>query len=169
MTQRRHTGQDRRGIMAAAMLLGALAAVPAQASGGASCSLTATPLGFGDYVPFSSMPDDVTATITVTCTATGGTTVPVQGSISLTSVSTTYGRQLADGTYILRYHTYLDPARTVFWGDGSGLGATEPVSGMVGPSTPFQQAFTVYGRVLARQYTAHVGPYADLITAILNY
>ncbi len=168
MKPRRHTAQDRSGILVAAMLVGALAAAPAHA-GGISCSLTATPLGFGEYVPFSSTPDDVTATITVTCTATGGTAVPLQGSISLTSTSTSYGRQLTDGMYSLRYHTYLDPARTVFWGNGSGLGATEAVSGVVSPTTPFQQAFTVYGRVSARQSTAYVGGYTDQITAVLNY
>ncbi len=169
MKRRRHTRRDQSGILAAALLLGTLAAAPADAAGTASCSLSATTLVFGNYLPFSSVPTDVTATITVNCTATGSTTVPIAGSISLTSVSGFNSRQLSDGTNALRYNTYLDPARTTFWGNGSGLGRTEPVSGVVGPTTPFQQAFTVYGRIPARQSSARVGTYLDQITATLNY
>jgi spore coat protein U-like protein len=113
--------------------------------------------------------DDVTATITVTCNTTSATPVPINATISLTSVSTSYGRQLTDGTYILRYNTYLDPARTMFWGNGTGLGGTETVSGSVSSGALFQQSYTLYGRILARQSGAHVGPYADQITATLNY
>jgi len=169
MKPRRHTGQSRPGILLAATLLKALAAAPAYASGAVSCSLVATPLVFGIYVPFSTSPDDVTATITVTCTATGSTTVPLAGAISLTSVSTSHGRQLADGTYTLRYQTFLDSARTMFWGNGSGRGSMVPVVGSVSPGVPFQQVSIVYGRILARQSGASVGSYTDLITATLNY
>jgi spore coat protein U-like protein len=160
--------RDRSAILAAATLLGTLTALPAAAS--VSCSLAVTPLAFGPYVPFSSTPTDSTATITVTCSTTGASPVALTASISLTGGGTApYGRQLADGPYLMRYHTYLNSARTVYWGDGSGLGATEPVSGVVGPSAPFQQTFTVYGRILARQTGANVGAYTDQITAVLTY
>jgi len=150
-------------------LLGALAAVPAHAAGSVSCSLAATPLAFGAYAPSSSVPADFTATITVTCTATGATAVPLQGSIALIGATSPHGRQLAAATYRLRYHTYLDPARTIFWGDGTGRGGIQQVTGMVGPGMPLRRAFTVYGRILARQTSAHAGTYVDHLTAILNY
>ncbi len=57
----------------------------------------------------------------------------------------------------------------MFWGNGRGLGGTVAVSGSVVPGTPFQQAFTVYGRIPARQSSAQVGSYTDLITVTLNY
>jgi spore coat protein U-like protein len=164
----RRIGQGRTGILAVVTFVGALAAEPARASG-ITCSLAATSLVFGEYVPFYSSPTDVTATVTVNCTATGSATVPLTGSISLSSTSPSYSRQLTDGMYTLRYHTYQNAARTTFWGNGSGLGATVAVSGMVGPSTPFQQAYTVYGRIPARQSSAPVGAYTDQITAVLNY
>jgi spore coat protein U-like protein len=164
----RHIGQGRFGILAVVTFIGALAAGPAHASG-SSCSLAATSLVFSEYVPFDSSPTDVTATITVSCTATGSTTVPLTGSISLSSTSPSYSRQLTDGTYGLRYHTYQNAGRTTFWGNGSGLGGTVAVSGMVGPSTPFQQTYTVYGRIPARQSGATVGSYTDQITVVLNY
>lgn len=168
MTPRRHTGRDRSAILVAVTLLGALATAPAHAQS-ATCSLTATALMFGSYVPFSSVPTDVNATVTVNCSTTGPSTVPIAGTISLTSTSTSFSRQLTDGTFIVRYHTYIDSARTTFWGDGTGLGVTQAVSGSVGPGAPLQQMFTVYGRIPARQSSAYVGTYADQITVTLNY
>jgi len=154
---------------AAALVCSMLSVAPALADGGASCTMTATPLAFGAYLPSDSQPTDFTATITVTCTATGSATVAVQGSISLIGWARPYGRQLTDGSYTLRYHTYVDPARTIYWGDGTGRGVTQTVSGAVGPSMPLQQMFTVYGRILALQTGAHLGDYTDQITAILSY
>jgi spore coat protein U-like protein len=153
----------------AAVLLAALATRPAQAGNGISCTLSATSLTFGVYVPFSVSPDEVTATITVNCVATGSSSATLQGTISLTSTSTSYSRQLTSGSNIVRYHTYQNNWGSTFWGNGTGLGATVAVSGSVSPSTPFQQSLTVYGQIPARQSSAPVGSYTDQITATLNY
>jgi len=152
-----------------ALILLELAAVPAHAAGSVSCSLAATPLAFGAYAPSSNVPADFTATITVTCTATGATAVPLQGSIALIGATSPHGRQLTAQTYALRYHTYLDPARTMFWGDGTGRSGMQQVTGIVGPGMPLRRAYTVYGRILARQTGAHAGTYVDHLTALLNY
>jgi spore coat protein U-like protein len=151
------------------MLLAALAPSSADAGGGASCSLSATPLAFGKYVPSSGSPSDFTATISVTCTASGTISIPIHGTISLTGTGGPSGRQLSDGGYRLRYQLYLDPARTVLWGIIGGGDGTAVISGVVGPAIPFRQALTVYGRVLARQSDARAGSYADQITVVLNY
>src|ERR1700724_3520549 len=102
------------GALIALALALTLAAAPAQA-GGASCALSATPLAFGQYVPYRSAPVDFTATITVTCTSAGGAPVPVLGSISLSGPS---DRELSDGPRHLRYQLFLDPSRTTVWADG---------------------------------------------------
>jgi spore coat protein U-like protein len=159
---------DRSAILAAMTFIGALALAPAHAGAALSCSLSATSLAFNNYLPASTTPDDINATITVNCTATGAAAT-LSGAISLTSSSTSHGRQLTSGTYILPYQTYLDAGRTQFWGNGTGRGLTVPVSGSVSPGTPFQQAFTVYGRILARQSSVHVGNYTDVVTVTLNY
>jgi spore coat protein U-like protein len=169
VTPRRHASPARHGLLPAIALLWELAAATARAAGGASCSLAATPLAFGPYVPFSSAPTDFTATITVTCTAIGVAAVPLQGTIALTGTAGQAGGQLSNGASVLRYHTYLDPARTMVWGNGNGLGGTATVTGVVGPTTPFRHAYTVYGRILARQTAARVGTYADQLTAVLTY
>lgn len=169
MKPRRHAGRGRSGILVIAPLLGALAAGPAYAAGAVSCSLAVTPLVFGRYVPFSNVPTDFNATITVNCTAIGTTAVPLQATIALLGASASRGRRLSNGAFALRYHTYLNPARTMPWGDGTGRGGTEAVSGVVSPSTPFRQCYTVYGRILARQSSVKAGTYADQITVILTY
>ncbi len=66
------------------------------------------------------------------------------------------------------YQLYLDPARTTLWGNGGGSG-TVPVSGVAGPTTPFRQTLTVYGRILARQSGVMTGHYTDQFLAVLNY
>ncbi len=173
MTPRRRTRRGRSAILVAVALLAALAPppawAPAWAGGGLSCGLVATPLAFGRYVPFSNAPADFAATITVTCTATGTSPVPLQASISLVDTGGPSARQLTDGPYALRYQLYVDPARTVPWRSAGGAGGNVAVSGVVGLTTPFRQAVTLYGRIPARQSGAHVGTYADQVTVMLSY
>ena len=142
----------------------AAAATPAGAAAGAHCSIATTPLAFGHYVPSRHAPTDFTATLTLTCTATGAEPAAVDGTISL--LGSAGGRRLSDGTNQLRYQTFSDPARTLAWTDGAGA---KTVSGLVAPGTPLRASFTIYGRLLARQPQAQVGHYTDRITAILNY
>jgi len=59
-------------------------------------------------------------------------------------------------------------------GPFSGAKVAEPAArnllpGVVGPTTPFRETLTVYGRILARQSGAVVGNYTARITAVLNY
>jgi len=150
-------------------LCAVLSPMPAGAGGGANCSLSSTPLVFGTYVPFSSSPSDFTATITVTCNASATVPAPIHGTVTLTGTTGPSDRRLTSGAYRLRYQLYLDPARTSLWGDGSGGSGTVSISGVVNPTTPFRQALTVYGRILARQPRALAGSYADQITVVLNY
>jgi len=150
------------------MVLAALSPTPAKAGGGASCNLSATPLVFGKYLPSSNAPTDFTATISLTCTASGTTPAPIHGSITLNGTGGPFGRQLASDAHRIRYQLYLDLGRTVPWGDGGGSDAVA-ISGAVGPNTPFRRVVTLYGRILARQPGILVGNYADQITVILNY
>jgi spore coat protein U-like protein len=156
--------------VAAAILLLAQVLTPrsAQAVGGASCMLSATPLAFGRYVPFSGVPTDFSATLTVTCTAPGAAAVPVRGTIALAGgTGGPFARRLTSGRYGLRYQLFSDPGRTVPWGDSTA--GTVSVTGVVGPRTVFRQTLTVYGRILARQSGARVGLYTDQVMAQLNY
>lgn len=147
----------------------ALGPAPAHAHGGVSCGISATALAFGQYVPSGSGASDFTATVEVTCAASGTTSVPIDGRISLTGAGGYARRELTDGPNRLRYQLFLDPARTILWGDGSGGTHTKSITGMVGAAAPFRETVVVYGRILARQSDAGVGTYADQIIAVLNY
>jgi spore coat protein U-like protein len=131
--------------------------------------LSTTPLAFGQYVPSRNVPSDFTATLHLTCVASGTTSAIVEGTIGLIGPGGPAGRHLADGRHRLRYQLFVDPARTILWGDGIGDTRTKPISGMVGPIDSMRQTFTIYGRILARQSDAAVGNYSDQITAVLNY
>ena len=158
-----------RALMMTVLVLAALAPAPAHAADGASCSLSATPLAFGKYMPSSSSPSDFTATITLSCTAWGATPVQIHGTVALTGTGAAPTRQLTNGARRMRYQLYLDPARTVPWGDGGNGGNTVSISGVVGPTTPIRQVLTVYGRILARQSDTLVGDYTDQVDVVLNY
>lgn len=152
--------------LAGLLPVAALWPAPAIAAEGVSCTLSTTSLAFGRYVPSRNAPLDFTATLSLRCSALGQTPAPVEGTIALLGPS---ARSLAGGQNRLRYQLFVDPARTIAWGDGSGNTSTKAISGLVGPATPMRATFTVYGRVLARQSNAQVGSYSDQITAVLSY
>jgi len=145
----------------------ALGAGPARAEGRATCAVSATPLVFGQYVPYEAAPTDLTATITVTCTSSDGAPAAVQGSISLPPAGAPSDRELMAGPHRLRYQLFVDPSRTTPWG-GSG-GGVRSFSGIVSAGAPFKETITVYARILARQSGAMVGNYTGHIAVMLNY
>jgi len=147
----------------------ALESAPAQAGGNVSCSIATTALAFGQYVPSRNSASDFTATVEVNCTAAGDSPVPVTGDIALIGRGANGRRELTDGANRLGYQLFLDPARTMSWGDGSGESRTQSISGVASGPTPFRAVVTVYGRILGRQRGAAVGNYIDQVTAVLNY
>lgn len=156
-------------LLAAVLGWTVAAATPANAAGGAACTLSATSLVFGQYVPSRGGPSDFTATLHISCTASGTSSAIVEGTIGLIGPGTPAARELAAGSHRLRYQLYLDPARTIPWGDGSGGTRTKAISIAVGPAGTARETHTVYGRMRARQSPLTVGHYTGQITAVLNY
>jgi spore coat protein U-like protein len=144
-------------------------AVQAEPSGNVQCSLATTPLQFGFYAPHQKAPADSTGTITITCTTSGVETERWSGAITLTVSEPSSGRHMKQGDLPVAYQIYLDPARTLKWGDAAGNGNALPVGGTVGPTTAYRETITIYGRIPALQRAARVGHYADAVTAVLNY
>lgn len=143
-----------RRLFAAALMLLLPAAARAQ------CTVTAVPVDFGTYLPFSATPDDATGSVRITCTTLiagytialgpGGGTVPA--------------RRMASGSATLLYQLYTTAARTTVWGNGTGGSVT--VSG--GCVLLCNQTHTVYGRIPARQ-VARPGTYVDTITVTITF
>jgi len=158
-----------RDAILAGLALSIPTAVSAASSGDVVCTLATTPLLFGEYVPYQGTPADSTATITITCTTSGVATERWNGTIALTVSGESSGRQLKQGKLPVAYQIYLDPARTQAWSDHSGDGGLLPVSGIVGPTSPYRLIITIYGRIQALQKSSSVGHYADIVTAVLDY
>ena len=138
--------------------------------GAASCTLSSTPLAFGHYSPLSAAPSDFTATVTVTCGTSSPQAVTIDGQLSL--IGDPAERRLTSHDPLngkLRYRLYLDPARSILWGDGSGSGRAVPVVGTASAGATFRRSVTIYGRLLARQRQAPTGQYGDDIQIAFDF
>lgn len=136
-------------------------AVSRPAAAAMNCSIQLSPFPFGNYDQAASAPLDVTGQIGVRCVGSTGTFIAQIGAGSSGSFAQ---RQMLLGPFRLGYNFYLNPTRTVVWGDGSG---GSQVSG--GKAQPGQQTFSlpIYGRVFPRQ-SVGAGTYRDdvLVTIV---
>lgn len=134
----------------------ALMLVPQPSWAAPRCSVNVQSVNFGAYDPFSNSPHDITAVVSVSCTAV----IPFQ--ISLSRGGRSYGqRGLAKGSSTLRYNLYTSVTHATVWGDetsGTGKKGGNVLKGN----------FTVYGRIPARQNVS-VGTYSDVITVTVDY
>lgn len=138
--------------------LAALAGLPAwaQAQESTTCTVSSSGVNFGSYDVFSTTPDDITGSITVSCSAS--TSYSIALSAGYGSFAT---RTLTNGSHTLDYNLYTNSTLTTVWGDGSA--GTSTVSG-----TAASQTYTVYGSVPAQQNVT-VGSYSDVIVVTLTF
>jgi spore coat protein U-like protein len=136
--------------------LACLLAVAAPTAHSTGCSVGTVGLNFGNYDVFSTLDNEITGTINVTCQ------ISTSYSISLSSGTGTYAsRTMMSAGNLLSYNLYLDPTRLTIWGDGSAGTGTVNSTGITGSST-------VYGRIPARQ-NAVVGIYADVVIVTVTF
>ena len=164
----------KRGLAGLCLMLG-IACLPQSAWSSClltlcTCSVSATPVSFGVYDPFSSSPSDTSGTITVSCT---GLVVSVLVSYDILlnkgiHASSFLPRQMASGVNTLDYNLYTDSTRTTVWGDGTG-GTSIVTDGYLLGLFTVNRDYTVYGRIPASQTGVHTGDYSDTITVTVNY
>ncbi len=128
---------------------------------GAVCTVSATPVAFGVYPPFSVTPTTSTGTTTVHCVA-GAANIVI--ALSTGGGGSYANRRMVSGASNLAYQLYSDAARTMIWGNGTA--GTVTVSAHL-PSNSTQN-FTVYGRIPALQ-GVRPGAYTDTITVTVTY
>lgn len=143
--------------MRRAARLAALALVVA-APARATCTVTATPVAFGAYLPFSAAPTDSTGTVSLHC----GPPADVVIALSTGGSGSYASRLMASGGSHLNYQLYSNAARTTVWGDGTGGTVT------VSESVTGSETSTVYGRIPALQGVAP-GFYVDTITVTVTF
>ena len=149
----------RTGLLWLALLLCALysGASLAQAR---DCTLTLAPLSFGNYDPLeTTVPQDRTTTMNVRCR----NNTFVQIFYSTGSSGTFAQRTLRQGTSLLGYNFYFEPARVSILGDGTG--GSFFLQGTVGRAGA---NITLYGRIPPGQDPS-VGLHSDTIIVTLTF
>ncbi|MCL4525893.1 MAG: spore coat U domain-containing protein [Gammaproteobacteria bacterium] len=135
----------------------------------ASCSVTATGVAFGTYVPSST--SNSTGTVTVSCSATLGLlfswTIALNAGVN--SGGSFSNRRMASGNSYLSYQLYTNSGHTTVWGDGTGGTSTVPGSCLISVlGIPCTGSATAYGQIPALQNPSP-GSYSDTITVTVTY
>ena len=147
--------------LAVRALLVAVLACPGMASA-VVCHVRATPVNFGTYFPGDPSPLNVTGEIEVRCQGTAGAFAT---TLSPGNSGTFAQRQMVSGAYVLLYNLFIDAARTIVWGDGTG--GSQRVGGLPRPGRLVFN-FPVYGRVFPRQ-SVEAGVYTDDILVTVEF
>lgn len=126
----------------------------------AYCTVTATPLAFGNYSP--GVASTASSSVIVLCTP--GTAYDVGLDAGGGTGATVSARKMTGAVNgsVLTYGLYATSARTAHWGNTAG---TDTVTGS-GSGLP--QTLTVYGSIPANQ-PVPPGLYADTVTVTLTY
>lgn len=136
----------------------------------ATCTVSATAISFGTYIPSTPGPTDNTGSVSVSCSAVFQV---VSYSIALNAGVNSGGsfgnRRMSSGGSNLSYQIYTSPARTTVWGDGTG--GTSTVSDSYGCFFCVNQNrnYIDYGRLPGLQWTVAPGLHTDTITATVTF
>jgi spore coat protein U-like protein len=127
-----------------------------------TCTVSATPVGFGTFNPFGSAVPS-TGIISVTCSS-GNPNGTYTIALSTGGSGNFATRQMTDGqSDMLNYNLYTSSALTTIWGDGTS--GTVTVGGTNGHTT---STFTVYGQIPTPQ-AAKPNAYSDSIIVTVTY
>jgi spore coat protein U-like protein len=147
--------------LGAALAVAAVLAIGGDADA-AQCSISTTPVAFGDYDVLSPLPVDSVGAVIYQCN--GGADV-IAITISAGSGGTFTPRKLASVTDWLAYNLYRDPNRSVIWGNG-----TSGTSFYYTSSIPNNRdvSVPVYGRIAPSQ-DVRAGIYTDNVSVTVNF
>jgi spore coat protein U-like protein len=160
--------------LAGAAVLGGLVAAPSYASTAtgdlgvsatvtSNCTLSTSPVAFGNVDVTSGSNVDATGSIGVTCTS--GTAWDASADAGSGTGATLDTRKMTSGTNLLNYVLYTDSARSTVWGDGVDS-ATSLISDT---GSGVEQTKTIYGRVPSGQTGVPAGSYADTVAVTVTY
>jgi len=126
-----------------------------------SCAVSASDLDFGAYASKSQAPVQGQTAIQLLCG--DGTVAELRLDAGSGSGSTSRRRMEQDaGTDRLEYDLFQDPARTIHWGDRSGVDTLEVETAGVPLTIP------VYGQIPGGQRVRE-GTYSDTVTVRVLY
>jgi spore coat protein U-like protein len=129
-----------------------------------SCSFSSmTAVAFGSYNVFDPSPVLSAGSLSYTCSSVQASDTVTIELAGLSDAATS--RVMVSGSHLLHYQLYLDPARTLIWGNGAGGTVTY---GPLHPGDGVPTSVPIYGRVAARQ-DVPVGSYADTVTVTVLF
>lgn len=134
----------------------------------ASCSVSATPIGFGSYDVFLDIPSDTAGTVTVNCMSN---VVRARLTAGPSQTSGTFiPRQMkrSDGTDLLNYNVFTDALRSIVFGDGTGGTTGIDLRRPTGKPSPWSQYINIFGRIPPGQ-DVPVGSYSDSLTITIEW
>jgi spore coat protein U-like protein len=148
------------------LLLGLLAVAPGARA--ASCQVGASDLAFGNYSAGSANDVDSSATIMVQGCVDDGTGSAVSYSIEIgPGLAGNFASRAMNGPGgQLYYNLYVDPARSLVWGDGTGGSLTVSDAFVLPLAT--SSSHVAYGRIPANQ-SVSAGTYVDTLTVLISY
>jgi spore coat protein U-like protein len=132
------------------------------------CTVSTTPVTFGNYDIFSTHPLDTAGTVTVNCTSD---VVKANLTLGQSATSGSFNpRQMkrSGGTDLLNYNIFTDVARTTIFGNGTGGTAEIGLKRPTGKPQPWNQIINIYGRIPTGQDIS-VGTYSDILTLTLDW
>jgi spore coat protein U-like protein len=147
----------RMALLAVLMLL---APAIAEAQLGLNCTISTTPVAFGDYNVLAAAPKTSTGSVTYQCTL--GVNIIV--TLGRGSSAVFDPRTMRNGAEVLNYNLYREAAFQSIWGDGTGGSQTySAVAAVLFPVT-----VTAYGQIPAGQNVA-AGSYSDAVVATIIF
>jgi spore coat protein U-like protein len=144
---------------------------PAAPAFALSCSINASNVAFGSFVPAGS-PVDATGIMILHCNGVSpNRLLRVCVNISAGPASDATSRfMIGPGSAQLRYQLYTDSGRTIPWGSWqANLYGGGYQWDLIGLRTNLTAAKAVYGRVFANQQSAVPGPYSAPLTVSITY
>jgi spore coat protein U-like protein len=133
-----------------------------------NCTITTTPVGFGNYDPLSASVNNASGTVVITCTKNAATTITLASGNNFSG-----NRRMSDGTNFMNYEIYQPPSDVpatactwvspVRWGD---TGA-EIFTPQAAPSKA-ARTYNVCGQIPAGQDLA-AALFNDTVVATVNF
>lgn len=135
-----------------------------------TCTISSTPLSFGDYHPISGAEKTTSGIISVECSTANIVAILASYTISLsTGNSGTYAaRTMSYGVNSMSYNIYTNSSHTNVWGDGTGGTSVLNDSYSLINLFPQTRNYPDYALLPASQNVIP-GIYSDSITATVTY
>ncbi|WP_110256588.1 Csu type fimbrial protein [Undibacterium pigrum] len=133
-----------------------------------TCTVSALPVAFSNYDPFSNTPSDISSTVTVTCNALVSVLVSYTVKLNAGMTGTISSRLMTSGSSQLAYQLYSNAGRTTVWGDGTAGSGIVSDGYLLNVVVPVVKNYSVYGRITAKQ-NVKAGSYLDTVTILLTY